>query len=111
MKIGAAQCQVRRAVALFGRGAERHRGQLAARDAVKDDDGIGPEGIAADRIEYAERAKRPCRVGTELNPCAGLLAEMRALEDFARYPLPRERDGRSQSADAAACDERPPVHG
>ena len=111
MKIGAAQCQVRRAVAFFGRGAERHCGELAAGDAVMDDDGLGPEGVAADRIERAECAKRPGGVGTELNPCAGLLGEMRAFEDFASHPLARQRNACGQPANAAACDERLPLHG
>ena len=83
----------------------------AAGDAVMDDDGLGPEGVATDRIERAERAKRSGSVGTELNPCAHLLGEMKAFEDFTSHPLPRERNGRGQSADAAACDERLPLHG
>ena len=111
VKIGAAQCQIGCAVALFGRAAERHRGKLAARDAVMDDDCVGPEGVALDRIERAERSKRAGGVGTELNSGARLLGELGAFEDFAVDPLPRERDGRSQPANAAAGNECLPWHG
>src|SRR5262245_40838132 len=111
MKIVAAQCQIGCAVALLGRAAEGHRGKLAACDTVIDNESLRLEGVAADRIENAERAKRPGSVGTELNPCARLLGKMGALENFAVDPLPHECIGSGQSANAAACDECLSGHG
>ena len=109
MKIGAAQREIRRAVAFFGRSPSGIEVSLPARDAVMDDDRVGPEGVALDRIERAERCEAPGGVGTELNSGARLLGELGAFEDFAGDPLPRERDGRSEPANAAAGNECLPL--
>ena len=56
---------------------------------------VGLEGHRLDRIEHAKLGQESRRVWPELDACAGLVGEHRALEQRGAHAVPRKRNRRA----------------
>ena len=105
MQIGAMDQRVRVTEFLAERITERNAGDFLAGDRIHHDEVVRKHRERADRRDKTQDSEHPEHVGAKLDAGTDLLELGRLLDDLRGDTLARQRQRRSEPADAAADDD------